>query len=133
MGTTLRKTRRRPRGPAETFGPRLRRIREARGFSQGQLGQAIGASQRMIAYYETHAEKAPARHLTALAQVLRVSVDELVGYRPVETPAGRANPRLWRRLRQVEALPPPDRKQVLQLIDTLVERETFKKRSTKGG
>jgi len=100
MGTTL-KTRRRPRGPAEAFGPRLRRIREARGFSQGQLGQAIGASQRMIAYYETHAEKAPARHLTALAQVLRVSVDELVGYRPVETPAGRANPRLWHRLRQV--------------------------------
>jgi transcriptional regulator with XRE-family HTH domain len=133
MGTTPRKTRRWPRGPAEAFGPRLRRLREARGFSQGQLGQAIGASQRMIAYYETHAEKAPARHLTALAQVLRVSVDELVGYQPVETPAGRANLRLWHRLRQVEALPPSDRKQVLQLIDTLVERETLKKRSTKGG
>ena len=132
MGTTL-KTRRRARGPAEAFGPRLRRLRDARGFSQGQLGQAIGVSQRMIAYYETHAEKAPARHLTALAQVLRVSVDGLVGYRPVEIPAGRANPRLWRRLRQVEALPPPDRKHVLQLIDTLVERETLKKRSTKGG
>ena len=133
MGTTSLKTRRRPRGPAEAFGPRLRRIREARGFSQGQLGQAIGASQRMIAYYESHAEKAPARHLTALAQILRVSVDELVGYRPVETPAGRANPRLWHRLRQVEALPPQDRKQVLHLIDTLVERETLKKRSTRGG
>ncbi len=51
----------------------------------------------------------------------------------VETPAGRANPCLWRRLRQVEALPPPDRKQVLHLLDTLVERETLKKRSTKGG
>ncbi len=66
-------------------------------------------------------------------QILRVSVDELIGYQPVATPAGRANPRLWRRLRQVEALPPPDRKHVLQLIDTLVERETLKKRSTKGG
>jgi len=74
MGTTL-KTRRRPRGPVEAFGPRLRRIREARGFSQGQLGLAIGASQRMIAYYESHAEKAPARHLTALAQILRVSTN----------------------------------------------------------
>ena len=93
----------------------------------------VGASQRMIAYYESHAEKAPARHLTALAQVLRVSVDELVGYRPVETPAGRANPRLWHRLRQVEALPPQDRKQVLHLIDTLVERETLKKRAPRGG
>ena len=62
-----------------------------------------------------------------------MSVDELVGGRPVETPGGRANPRLWHRLRQVEALPLPDRKQILQLIDTLVERETLKKRSTKGG
>jgi len=87
----------------------------------------------MIAYYETHAEKAPAHHLTALAQVLRVSVDELVGYRPAQVPADRANPRLWRKLRQVEALPPPDRKQVLQLIDTLVERETLKKRAPRSG
>lgn len=97
--------------PAARARRRLGRIREARGFSQGQLGLAIGAWQRMIAYYESHAEKAPARHLTALAKVLRVSVDELVGYRPVATPAGRANPRLWHRLRQVEAVPPQDRKQ----------------------
>lgn len=64
-----------------------------------------------------------------MARVLRVSVDELIGYRPAQVPADRANPRLWRKLRQVEALPPPDRKQVLQLIDTLVERETLKKRA----
>ena len=70
---------------------------------------------------------------TILAQILRVSVDELVGYRPIETPAGRANPRLWHRLRQVEALPLQDRKQLLQLIDTLVERETLKKRAPRGG
>lgn len=31
------------------------------------------------------------------------------------------------------AVAPTVRKQVLQLIDTLVERETLKKRSTKGG
>lgn len=96
-------------------------------------GQAVGVSQRMIAYYETHAEKAPAHHLAALAQVLRASVDELVGYQPVQAPADRANPRLWRKLRQVEALPPPDRKQVLQLIDTLVERDALKKRPARSG
>jgi hypothetical protein len=62
------------------------------------LGRAMGTTplktrrRPMIAYYESHAEKAPARHLAALAQVLRVSVDELVGYRPVDTPAGRAIP-----------------------------------------
>ena len=37
----------------------------------------------------------------------QVSVDELVGYRPAQVPADRANPRPWRKLRQVEALPPP--------------------------
>jgi len=31
-------------------------------------------------------------------------------------------------LRQVESLPPKERKQVLQFIETLVERETLKKK-----
>jgi hypothetical protein len=65
----------------------------------------------MIAYYETHAEKAPTT--SAPAQVLLSAFRRVVGGRPAQVLADRANPRLWRKLRQVEALPPPDRKQVL--------------------
>jgi hypothetical protein len=40
----------------------LRRLHKARGFSREKLARAIGGSQPMIAYYETHAAKAPAHH-----------------------------------------------------------------------
>ena len=110
----------------ETFGQRLRRIRESRGFSQEQLGREIDVSQRMIAYYENHAEKAPAHHLTKIAQVLSVTIDELIGFKPVKENGDKKNSRLWHKLRQVESLAVKDRKQVLQLIDTLVERDKLK-------
>jgi transcriptional regulator with XRE-family HTH domain len=129
----------RPAGvpPAEAFSLRLRRIREARGFSQRELAKAIGISQRMVAYYETRAERPPGHHLTAMAQVLRVSIDQLMGYRPFAAPAGtavlgnghRPNPRLWATFREAERLPPEDRRQVVQLIRTLVERQALKQRS----
>jgi len=131
MGRTVKKSRK-DHEPRESFGQRLRRIREARGLSQEQFGQAIGVSQRMLAYYENHAEKAPAHHLMQMAGVLRVSIDELIGYKPFEAVAqAKPNPRLWNKLRQVESLPPKDRKQVLQLIETLVEREALKDRGRK--
>lgn len=126
---------RKQRSPQESFGQRLRRIRETRGLSQEQLGQAIGVSQRMLAYYENHAEKAPAHHLMQMAGVLRVSIDELIGYKPFQAAAQavKPNPRLWSKLRRVETLPPKDRKQVLQFIDTLVERETLRTRRVRSG
>jgi transcriptional regulator with XRE-family HTH domain len=134
MGRTVKKSRTH-RETQESFGQRLRRIREARGLSQEQFGQAIGVSQRMLAYYENHAEKAPAHHLMQMAGVLRVSIDELIGYKPFEAAAQAAkpNPRLWNKLRQVESLPPKERKQVLQFIETLVERETLRTRRGKSG
>lgn len=113
--------------PEGSFGQRLRRIRESRGFSQDQLGRRAGISQRMIAYYENHAKKAPAHQLLKMAAVLRVSLEELLGYKPLAETNGKRSSRLWNKLRMVESLPPKDRKQVLQLIDTLVESERLRR------
>src|SRR5881628_3620547 len=79
---------------AETFGQRLARLRKARGFSQTELGQTLGVSQRMMTYYEREAERPPAHLLPPLAEALRVSVDELLGLRPVKEKPGAANTRL---------------------------------------
>lgn len=126
MGLAEKATRETHAG-AETFGERLRRIRESRGYSQEQFGRAIDVSQRMVAYYERHAEKAPAHHLLRMAETLHVSVDELVGNRPAQSD-GRRDSRLWSKLRLVETLPPDDRRQITRLIETLVEKESLKRR-----
>lgn len=110
--------------PDETFGQRLLRLRQARGYSQRELGERVGVSQRMMTYYEREAEHPPAYLLPRLAEALGVTVDELMGVRPVkeQAPAPR-NTRLWRKLRDVEKLPPGDRKAILKFVDALLVRQ----------
>ncbi|HEX7708963.1 MAG TPA: hypothetical protein VF701_21080 [Thermoanaerobaculia bacterium] len=73
--------------------------------------------------------KACPRFFSKLAKVLGVTSEELLGIRDSrrvarDTPE---NIRLWRRLKQVEKLSPAERRQVLQLIDALVERNALRK------
>lgn len=42
--------------PATAFAERLYKLRSARGLTQTQLAEAIGSNQRMISYYENHAD-----------------------------------------------------------------------------
>jgi transcriptional regulator with XRE-family HTH domain len=112
-----------PRKTHETFGQRLARLRKMRGFSQTELGERLGVSQRVMTYYECQSERPPAYLLPKLAEALDLTVDELLGVRPVkDTPAPR-NTRLWRKLRDVEKLPPGDRKAVLKFVDALLIRQ----------
>jgi len=61
------------------FGKRLREIRQRRGLTQAELGVAVGVSKRVITYYERDDALPPGAVLVHLAQVLRVSTDELLG------------------------------------------------------
>lgn len=63
--------RRKPPETTEGFGPRLARLRQARG-TQEELGTAVGLSNRMVAYYERHDAQPPGALLAPLAQALRV-------------------------------------------------------------
>jgi len=107
----------------ESFAERLARLRKARGFSQTELGELVGISQRMMAHYEGRAVRVPADLLARLASALNVPMEELMGLSPsVDEPSPR-NTRLWRKLRQIEKLPPGDRKTVLKILDGLLARQ----------
>jgi transcriptional regulator with XRE-family HTH domain len=66
------------------FGARLTTLRKAAGYTEVELAAALGTTQRMIAYYESRAEKAPAALLPQMAEVLGVSADELLGIKPLK-------------------------------------------------
>jgi transcriptional regulator with XRE-family HTH domain len=104
----------------ESFGRRLARIRRARGYSQYDLADELGISQRMVAYYEAQTERPPAHLLPKLAEILDASADELLGISDLKDPQGARNSRLWRKLRQVEKLPPSDRRALLKMLDALL-------------
>ncbi|MCC6810674.1 MAG: helix-turn-helix transcriptional regulator [Deltaproteobacteria bacterium] len=118
--------------PPSGFGQRLRRLRKERGFTQTELGSAIGSSHRMVVYYEVQGGNPPADVLLKLAKALDVSPDVLLGEetaKKVKHSAAPQNLRLMRKLRLVEKLPEKERKQVIALIDALVEKEQLKKES----
>ena len=110
-----------------SFGKRLAKLRKAAGYTQQQLADEIGATRRMIAYYESESQHPPANMLVDLAGALNMSADELLGIKPVETLP--ISSWLERRIRQIEKLGPRPRQQITQLIDAFVEAEQLKQKA----
>jgi len=111
---------------ATDFGARLTELRKAAGYTQVELAAALETSQRMIAYYETRAEHAPAALLPRMAEALGVSVEELLGIKPVKR-SKKPDTRVQRRLQQIEKMDPRERRQLLQVIDAFIEREQLRR------
>jgi transcriptional regulator with XRE-family HTH domain len=109
------------------FGARLTAVRKAAGYTQVDLAAELGTTQRMIAYYESRAEKAPAALLPKMAAALGVSADELLGIKPIKK-GRKPDTQLQRRLQRIEKLDPKARRQITQLLDTFIEREELKQR-----
>jgi transcriptional regulator with XRE-family HTH domain len=109
------------------FGARLTEMRKAAGYTQVELAAALGTTQRMIAYYESRAEKAPAALLPQMAAALDASADELLGIKPIKK-GKKPDTQLHRRLQRIEKLDPKAKRQITQLLDTFIEREELKQR-----
>jgi transcriptional regulator with XRE-family HTH domain len=110
------------------FGERLTDLRKRAGLTQQELADAVDISRRMIAYYEGDRTPIFAVVLPKIAATLGISTDELLGVVvSSETVRSGQATKLLRRLEQVESLDAADQKQVMQLIDTLVERAQLKR------
>jgi transcriptional regulator with XRE-family HTH domain len=106
----------------EGFGDRLADIRQSRGMTQAELALAVGVSRRVIAYYEHENAQPPGAMLVDLAKVLRVSTDQLLGLKLPKEKKSPRTARLLKRLQKVERLPATDRRVLLKMLDSLVER-----------
>jgi transcriptional regulator with XRE-family HTH domain len=114
------------------FGKRLAELRKRAGYTQVELAEEIGVTQRVITYYERESEHPPANLLPKIAQALKITTDELLGTTPVKKPPKPRTTRLQRRLEQIEQLGPKEKRQALQFLDTLIEREKWKKKAASG-
>ncbi len=112
-----------------SFGERLTELRKAAGFTQQELADEVGVSRRMIAYYEGQSMHPPTTLLPALARALGLSADALLGLTPVKRNGKPVNTRLVRRLQQIEKLEATQKRQILQVIDTLLESAQLKRRA----
>lgn len=113
-----------------SFGERLRQLRLEKGFTQEELASEVNVSRRVIIYYERESNNPPTNLLPDLAKALAVTVDELLGLKAAKkkkVTQAPASPRLARRLQQIEKLDSKNKRQLLQIIDTFIEREKLKK------
>lgn len=111
------------------FGRRLATLRKAAGYTQVELADEIGVTQRVIAYYEGQTDHPPTTLLPDIARALKITTDELLGATPIKKAAKPGNTRLQRRLAQLEQLGSKEKRQALQFLDTLIEREKWKKKA----
>ncbi|MEW6087086.1 MAG: helix-turn-helix transcriptional regulator [bacterium] len=107
----------------EPFGEKLARIRQAAGYSQRDFAAEVGISQRMVAYYEKETEYPPTHLMPLFAKALHVTADQLLGLEKEKGSGKHRDNRLLRRFGQVEKLPAPMRKQIVQILDAFLERE----------
>ena len=100
---------------SQAIGDRLTRFRRQRGLTQGQLAKRVGLTQRVMSYYERGTTRIPADMLLKIADVLHVSVYELLGRATTSRPT--VDKRLWKVVERIQALPPQELRPLLRVID----------------
>ena len=88
----------------EEFAARLRELREAKGWSQGELASRVGVSQDAIALWERGRREPSMGNFVAIARALEVSLDAFL--EPAKNPAPIRKP--GRPSRKGRQEPPPE-------------------------
>jgi transcriptional regulator with XRE-family HTH domain len=102
----------------ESLGMRLRRLRVASDLSQCELASLTGVSPRALCSYEKDQREPPAHNLPVLARHLGVTVDELLGLRPVETrPPLRVSRRWLQKFELIDQLTERKQRAIMQVLD----------------
>ena len=103
------------------FGVRLTRLRERLELSITQLAGLLGVDYMQVSRYEKGQSLPSLDTAVRLAQVLKVSLDELVtGSNAAEPPPGFKNARLLECMRQLDAIPPERQELALRVLDTVI-------------
>ena len=91
---------------AADLGRRIVEVRKARGLTQVEMAERLGTTQSFVSKYERGELRLHGALIIKLAEALRVSTDELLGFagkEPSVKPAVKDR-RLWRRLTAIERL-----------------------------
>jgi transcriptional regulator with XRE-family HTH domain len=105
----------------KALGARIAQARKSQGITQQQLADQLGIAQQTLAHYEVGRLRVPASMLPVLAQLLTLSLDELMGTSLAKR-RGKRGPtsRLQQQIEAVEQLPKTKQQFVSQMLDTVL-------------
>jgi transcriptional regulator with XRE-family HTH domain len=107
----------------ETLGLRLAQVRKERGLTQVELAERTGLIQVVVSDYERGRLRLPADMAVRFAEVLGVTIDELLQPRKKSGAAKTTKQpslKLVRRMEQIESLPTYQQRALLTTIDTFI-------------
>lgn len=112
------------------FSKNLVRLRKERGFSQMKLAKLAGLTQRMIAYYENEAVKPPIDNIEAIAKVLGVKINDLLGTSESvtsQTLLAKLDSRTITKLKLILSLPKKERHIIYSIAENFHAKRELKK------
>lgn len=103
----------------KALGARIALGRKAQNLTQLQLCERLGIPQQTLANYEGGHVRFPASMLPTLAQILGMTLDELLGQ---EKPKGKRGPasRLQQQIDRIRELPKTKQQVVMEMLDMLL-------------
>ena len=103
------------------LGARIAQARKEQQLTQTQLAEQLGIAQQTMAHYEGGKLKVSAALLPQLAQILNLSLDELLGL-PAPRSNGKRGPasRLEQQIEIISQLPRTKQKLVSEILDNVI-------------
>jgi transcriptional regulator with XRE-family HTH domain len=108
------------KAPRTAFGERLVHARQEAGLTQQQLADKLGTSQRVIAHWERSRVELRAEHLAALADILGVTTDFLLGREHQKRRGNGPMGRVRRVLEGVSRLPRHRQQKIIEVVEAMM-------------
>ena len=102
----------------ETLGERIARLRKERRYSQTELAEKIGVSQKLISDYEINRLRPPYENIIKLALTFGITTDELLGLKTIKDNGKKPSKKILRRMEKIESLPLSQQKFIIRAIDS---------------
>ena len=88
----------------ESLGQRIARLRKERAYTQVELAEKIGITQKLISDYELDRLRPHPEMTVRFALAFEVSTDELLGLTPSKNKSIKPSLKILRRMKKIEAL-----------------------------
>ena len=104
----------------KSLGSRIAQARKAQHQTQQQVADRLGIAQQTVAHYEAGRMRVPAFMLSPLAEILGLTVDELLGHEPKSTGKRGPTPKLLKQFERISQLPRTKQQVLMEMLDGLL-------------
>lgn len=105
----------------ESLGERLSKIRKAKGLTQKDLAEKIGIMRTRVADYELGRIRLYDEMIIRFAIALGVKTDEILGLEVSKYDSDPINLSLIKKVKQIEKLPPGEKRALIKTIDKYIK------------